>query len=220
MPLMEGSLPQRSRSRGRPQGVSRTNLPLHGIESQGNITPERARVAHPLRCPGWGQSLAASSHLSANASINPTFFRLYAGFPHPSLCCSLPACLRLVWKPISAPAPRHASSRRAPFASRLLCREPSCLPACFRDAASIPTSHPLPVSGKEFDLTPIRIKPPRSPANSRKNDLHCSQRITNSRVFPCDRCPVFSVDYTLRGEGGTPPVRTGRIPDRLDRGHP
>jgi len=52
---------------------------------------------------------------------------------------------------------------------------------------------------------PIRIKRSRTPLPPLKFDPQCFQQFTNSPFNRCDRSPMFSGDYKLRGEGGAVP---------------
>src|SRR5271155_334080 len=72
----------------------------------------------------------------------------------------------------------------------------NCAPVLARPGSKS-TSH----SESDSRSNAIRIKPPRTPAQLPKFNVQPFQRVTNSRIFPCDRCPLLSGDYKLRGRG-------------------
>jgi hypothetical protein len=66
------------------------------------------------------------------------------------------------------------------------------------------SSDSAPYAESDSRSNAIRIKRSRTPAQSLKFDVQLFQRVTNSRIIACDRCPLVSGDYKLRGRGGSP----------------
>jgi|SRR5208282_3441683 len=76
-----------------------------------------------------------------------------------------------------------------------------------------PSSKSAPSGERDSRSNPIRIMLPRTPAQLLKFDVQPIQRLTNSRINPCDRCPLFSGDYKLRGRGVPPSGNLVEGPD-------
>ena len=67
-----------------------------------------------------------------------------------------------------------------------------------------PRSTSTPQSESDSRSNAIRIKRSRTLSQPPKFDIQPFQRVTSSRIFPCDRSPLVSGDYKLRGRGGYP----------------
>src|SRR5208282_1065856 len=67
-----------------------------------------------------------------------------------------------------------------------------------------PSSASTPHSESDSRSNAFRIKRSRTPVQLPKFDVQPFQRVTNSRLFPCDRSPLVSGDYKLWGGGDTP----------------
>src|SRR5208282_6605169 len=110
---------------------------------------------------------------------------------------------------IPSPFSRNLASQLSTLNSRLWKSTPPASPPFSSVCASTPSVSP--VNSKV--CAPLR--------SVRRIHPLCFHTLTNSRFTQFIRSPLFSCDCALRGEGGTPfLVRTGRIPDTLDREHP
>jgi hypothetical protein len=70
-----------------------------------------------------------------------------------------------------------------------------------------------PYGERDSRSNPIQIKRSRTPGQSLKFNVQSIQRVTNSGIFPCDRCLLFSGDYKLPGRGGDMPhLEQNRLP--------
>src|SRR5208282_1229428 len=82
-----------------------------------------------------------------------------------------------------------------------------------------PSSASTPHSESDSRSNAFRIKRSRTPVQLPKFDVQPFQRVTNSRLFPCDRSPLVSGDYKLRGRGRYP-CSKAKIPNSEQKCRP